>query len=883
MKHFVRILTLFVFVSVCNKSHASFVLGCEIQYSYQSKDSVVLTINMYRDCTGVGMIAPTVRTVGVGCNFSRSTTAQYVSCSDVTPTCKQSCSKCDRTKCNAYGYPNGANAGCSFPYGIEKLVYKATVNLSSTNCCKFRFEVSRCCRSGAVTTCCTGADFYSYAEMDRCKASQNTSPKYNNNPNAMMCVGNCVSVNLGGADTTDNDSISYHIAPALFSYGARCTYQSSYTYKSPLFYDGFPNITKFNPATCKGFTLDSTTGILNFKPMQQQIAVVVIDIKEWRKDTTNKMVQVGLTRRDIEFIIVANCTNKSPSMPSSSQSGCAGNLICFSGIKSSDPDKKDTVRLTYSGNIPGAIFKAKFKGSAKQEFTFCWQTDSSHVSSTPYYFTVTATDDACPLSASISKTYSILINRVLRIATHKVTNIGCGKLKLQSTSSNATSKDTFVYTWTVGGKKYIAKDTVVYYIYDSIVVVKLEVNNKSCSMVYYDTLLKLPKNLKLDLGPDIYVCSGSMVSLKATPSNGILPYKYLWQTGNANDTLDNYTVATNTTTKIICEVTDSAGCISYDTVKLIAHALPILNLGSDISLCKNDSAILNAGKKGKIKSYSWIDLFSGNLIDSVQNIIVNKSAYIACTITDSFGCQNTDTIKITIGPKLSVNTNHSYIQCPNDTVTFLASGPDSMIWTDLNTGNIIYTGPSFKKSFAPNSNTEILLHSFKTDSGVMCDKYDTITVTVFPTPFVTFTRYNDTLYVNSSIPVIQYKWYRDYSFLDSTQLHYWYITQTGNYQVWIVHSNGCVDTSQSILITALYASISTIYNSGNIKVYPNPSTGIYNIESSEKIFDVTIYDLMGRRIINNSSNKNTIDLSTQPEGIYLLQINGNVWVRLSKL
>ncbi len=888
MKQYLRIIILLVGVIVCNESNATHNAGCDIQYSYRSKDSIDLTLSIYKDCKGPSLGAMIVRIIGIGCSYSAADTIQPSYCSDVTPICKKSCSKCDRNNCNTYGYPNGANAGCNFAYGVEKIIYFKTINLTNTNCCKLRIEVSSCCRSGAITTCCAGENLYSYAEIDRCNAAQNTSPIFNNNPSQIMCVDGCMGIDFGGTDTTDNDSISYNLSPALTAYGSPCTYQGAYTFKSPLYYDGFPNSTKFNSTNCKGFSFDSTTGIMNFKPMQQQIAVVAIDIKEWRKDTANKMVQIGLTRRDFQIIIVANCSNKPPSLQTINKTGCAGNLICLSGVKSSDPNNKDTVRLTYSGKIPGAKFSAKFNGSAKQEFTLCWQTSDSDASSKPYYFTVTATDDACPINGIYAKIYSITLNHRLPNVTHKVTHIACGKVKLESPKSNAMSTEKFIYKWTVSGKQYIGKDTIVDYNYDSSNVIKLEVSISGCSVIYYDTLFNLPKPLKLDIGPDAIGCQRDNIIIKAKASSGFPPYKYQWQTGNARDSLDSCNFIFNAS-KIICKVTDSIGCENYDTLNLFTHPSPLLNLGLDKTLCGNDSIILDAGNNnGNIKSYIWNNLVNGNITDTVQKIAIYKSAYTSCTIVDSFGCQNTDTIAITMGPKVTVNTNHLYTQCPNDTVTFIATGPDSMVWANLNTGSIIHIGSSFKKSFAPNSYTEILLHSFKTDSGITCDKYDTVLIIAFPRTTVSLSRSNDTLYVSSSMPAKQYNWKRDNLFLTSTQLPYLYITQTGKYQVGIVDSNGCVDSSQSIIIAALYANVPYIYNSSEFKVYPNPSTGIYYIESTSTInvpiaIEITIYDLMGRRIINNSSNKNIIDLSTQPEGIYLLQINKNIWMRLSKL
>jgi len=65
----------------------------------------------------------------------------------------------------------------------------------------------------------------------------------------------------------------------------------------------------------------------------------------------------------------------------------------------------------------------------------------------------------------------------------------------------------------------------------------------------------------------------------------------------------------------------------------------------------------------------------------------------------------------------------------------------------------------------------------------------------------------------------------------------------------------------------------------NLKVYPNPSSGLLQIDfPQEERTTLTVHSLTGQLVYQNSSlgNQETVDLSFLPKGIYLLRINNKV-------
>jgi len=96
-----------------------------------------------------------------------------------------------------------------------------------------------------------------------------------------------------------------------------------------------------------------------------------------------------------------------------------------------------------------------------------------------------------------------------------------------------------------------------------------------------------------------------------------------------------------------------------------------------------------------------------------------------------------------------------------------------------------------------------------------------------------------------------------------------------------VTSNWIQDTTANETLNTNEFSITD-----NIKVYPNPSTGIFNISIQEDA-SVEVHDMLGKVIYTNKvkSGNSTIDISNYQSGMYLLQVeteNGSVTKKIIK-
>lgn len=722
-------------------SKADHVVGSDILYKCLGNGKYEITFKFFRDCngcnvsggggggTGASCPHPTLRLTGDNGNCSGQdlgvVSVTRKSITDITQLC---------------GTTKSACANGTFPYGIEEHLYTGIIDLSqhiAAGCCKFKISTTIFVRSTTISTGAANQAFYTEAEINACDSICNSSPEYTSYPVAIICVGQDFVFNNGAIDTIDNgDSLSYQMAPAYQSASNKVSYSGSFSKDRPLSFLGFPNAGLVLPA---GFHLDPVTGDLSFRPTKvNQTGVIVIEVVEWRR-INGVMKEIGRTRRDMQVIVVSCPNNKIPVIkPPFSTTACAGQQVCMD-IVTDDPNKNDTVQISWNRGIPRAVFTNNNGSVRLASGKVCWTPTEADVSNIPHTFTITAKDDACPLSGVAIRAFSITVRESPK-AELKFTKLTCGRVAMNAVPEKTYPggldiewrvRDTLNQTYFIGGNTL--KDTIQMRPGKNIVTLILETNTP-CLNAFADTV-EIDPYVQVELPNDTFICSGNSIQLNAKISNGKAPFEYQWNT-SANDTLTTLDITPTTDTAVYIEVRDDEGCLHTDTINMLFKEKPLIALDTGKRICFNDFVELDAGNDTFPTNYTY----EWNTNDTGRKLIVVDSNYYIATVTDSIGCENTDTFKLFVN-EVPVNLGPYRKICDGDTAKLQANGADSYKWYKLPDPGVIAVGNIFNQVLTSQATYRVTGEI--TYEGVTCENDDTLVVDINPLPVITFSNITD--------------------------------------------------------------------------------------------------------------------------------------------
>lgn len=160
-------------------------------------------------------------------------------------------------------------------------------------------------------------------------------------------------------------------------------------------------------------------------------------------------------------------------------------------------------------------------------------------------------------------------------------------------------------------------------------------NSNGCSASDEIVVSSVNDVFAIELGEDQNICFGDEIVLNPNPTIS-QDYTYLWSNGAITSTLTVNESGTYSVT-----VRDGSGNEKSDEVLVTVHALPIVDLGDDITLFDDETATLNAGDGGLNGSYEW------NTGETTQQITVSEENVYSVLVTSEFGCSNTDEIHVT--------------------------------------------------------------------------------------------------------------------------------------------------------------------------------------------------------------------------------------------
>ena len=379
-------------------SYASHAVGADLTYICidPATNTYEITLHLYRDCDGVAAPA------AVNINFDGGPGCPNVPALNINQTSSQEVSQvCPGTTTACAG---GATQG------IEEYTYTSTIILPA-GCDSYTLSYSLCCRNNAITNlqAPSSQDLYVETTINTLLAPCNSSPQFSNVPVLYTCAGQQTFYNHGFSDP-DGDSLVFTLVNPHDNATTPINFVAGLSATNPLVTDP-PNSFQFNSSNGQMiFTPDLATG--------SQVAVISVRVDEYRNG-----VLIGSIVRDLQVVVMNNCTNNASSLDTLILSTglvngniievCGGNTLNFD-VEISDPDIADVLTVTSDiddpvNGIPGATYVV----TGTNPVTVTFDVPTSTLPTGSYPFTITINDNACPIPSNQIIGYELLISNLI--------------------------------------------------------------------------------------------------------------------------------------------------------------------------------------------------------------------------------------------------------------------------------------------------------------------------------------------------------------------------------------------------------------------------------------------------------------------------------------
>ncbi len=748
--HYLYLIALFSCLLSAYNANATHLMGGNLTYTYLgqtgSNYNYEVTLKLYRYCASgssqlpnnmdLGIYEEDTLNPGADKNLVSSTTMPLISQQFITPPSSD-------TSCNF------TTVVC-----VEEGVYQTTISVPAT-IGGYHLISDRCCRNNNIANLdnpSNAAQAY-YAFMPPTSII-NSSPTFAAAPVPFVCQDDTVSI-LNTAYDPDGDLLVYNFVvpyngiasggnpspnpPAVYNWPI-----PSVTYASP---GGYSVTQPFGTGTSA--TIDTTSGLTSYYANSQGYYVVAVEIREYRNG-----VLIGITRRDLQIIVIVCPINPAPQLASGGGSGQTtytlfeGQSLCFN-TNFTDPNG-DSLYLTHSGDVfnssvtnPTATI-TDVAGDSTISTQFCWSTGCNQGRSTPYQFSIIVNDNGCPAKTT-NVVYTINVINTPKPVSMSGNDTLCAN-EITGVPFSVPLQAGYTFSWVINGGTQVSGTNT-----HSITVDFNGTGNASVSAVMLspfgcssDTLTKnvfVKPVPAADAGSPVTFCAGGSASLGVAPTGGVT-YSWSPTTGLSSSTVSNPTVTLSTAQATNYILTTNAnGCENKDTVLVTVSAIPTANAGNNAITCSGAPAQLGTIPTAGY-TYSWSPVIglSNNSIANPQLTLTNNTSsidtfYYSVIVQLGVGCRDTDTVRVVIVPKPSADAGSDVTYCSGQNAVIgapLISGY-TYAWTpasDLSSNTV--SNPTVNATNATQTLSTINYSLITTWFG--CKDTDSVAVNIKPLP-----------------------------------------------------------------------------------------------------------------------------------------------------
>jgi hypothetical protein len=314
-------------------------------------------------------------------------------------------------------------------------------------------------------------------------------------------------------------------------------------------------------------------------------------------------------------------------------------------------------------------------------------------------------------------------------------------------------------------------------------------------------------------------------------------------------------------------------------------------------ICAGAAVTLETEAIGGVLGYQWqkngADIPSANQPTLTFNpVSLNDSGYYNCLIIADDKTVSTDTIILYVDTGINIESqSHSFSICPGkDTLIYVTASGGSMrnyswskndnILPDETGSELIIPSPAIQQQ-------DIYLCTISNACGSVVS--GEITVTAYMLPVISLGE-DSTISTNQRIMLGPYTNSYSYLWNNNSKSPGFEISgndlEPGSHTIWVIvtDSNTCQNSDTMIVNVLTYSKINMTQNNSLLRIFPNPTSGIVNIEVSDfhdeditvKLFNQQSEEIIGdKNCAENKGGTIQLNITSLPKGIYYIQIITN--------